>query len=122
MCALTQSQDTRIRNRPALSEVVLLSLGTGTSMVYIEGKRLDWGFGQWAKPLVSLIMDGVSGIADYQCQMLLGNNYHRLAPVFPPGLSLPLDAIKRVPDMVQFAKDVNLSATTRWMNTYWMSD
>lgn len=122
MCALTQTQDTRIRNRPALSEVVLVSLGTGTSLVYIPGKRLDWGFAQWAKPLVSLMLDGVSGIADYQCQKILGEQYHRLAPVFPPGVSLPLDAVKRIPDMVQFAEAVDLSATTKWLRKYWIAD
>lgn len=122
MCALAQTQDTRIRNRPAISEVVLLSLGTGTSLIYIPGNRLDWGFAQWAKPLVSLIMDGVSGIANYQCQNILGEKYHRLAPVFPPGISFPLDAVKRVPDMVRFAMDIDLSDTARWLSKYWLAD
>jgi len=122
MCALTQTQDTRIGNHPALSEVVLLSLGTGTSLVYIPGKRLDWGFAQWAKPLISLMLDGVSGIADYQCQKILAEQYHRLAPVFPPGVSLPLDAVKRIPDMVQFAEGVDLSAATKWLHKYWVAD
>jgi len=121
MCALTQTQDARIRNRPAISEVALLSLGTGTSLVYIPGKRLDWGFAQWVKPLISLMLDGVSGIADYQCQKILGDQYHRLAPVFPPGVSLPLDAVKRVPDMIQFAEGADLTATTKWLRKYWLA-
>ena len=121
MCALTQTQDARIRNRPAISEVALLSLGTGTSLVYIPGKRLDWGFAQWVKPLISLMLDGVSGIADYQCQKILGDQYHRLAPVFPPGVSLPLDAVKRVPDMVQFAEGADLAAATKWLRKYWLA-
>ncbi|HLB50507.1 MAG TPA: patatin-like phospholipase family protein [Anaerolineales bacterium] len=121
MCALTQTQDARIRNRPAISEVALLSLGTGTSLVYIPGKRLDWGFAQWVKPLISLMLDGVSGIADYQCQKILGEQYHRLAPVFPPGVSLPLDAVKRVPDMIQFAEGADLTATTKWLRKYWLA-
>jgi len=121
MCALTQTQDARIRNRPAISEVALLSLGTGTSLVYIPGKRLDWGFAQWVKPLISLMLDGVSGIADYQCQKILGEQYHRLAPVFPPGVSLPLDAVKRVPDMIQFAEGADLAATTKWLRKYWLA-
>ena len=108
-------------NRPAISEVALLSLGTGTSLVYIPGKRLDWGFAQWVKPLISLMLDGVSGIADYQCQKILGEQYHRLAPVFPPGVSLPLDAVKRVPDMIQFAEGADLAATTKWLRKYWLA-
>lgn len=120
MCALTQTQDARIRNRPALSEVELLSLGTGTSLVYIPGKRLDWGLAQWAQPLISLMLDGVSGIADYQCSKILGDQYHRLAPVFPPGVSLPIDGVKRVPDMVLFAGGVDLTATAQWLRKNWI--
>ncbi|HXF84440.1 MAG TPA: patatin-like phospholipase family protein [Anaerolineales bacterium] len=122
MCALAQTQDVRIRNRPALEEIVMLSIGTGTSLVYIPGKRHNWGFAQWAKPLISLILDGVSGIADYQCRKILGEDYHRLAPVFPPGVSLPLDAVDRIPDMVRFAEGVDLSATIRWLRKHWMAD
>ena len=123
MCALTQTQDARIgKLRPALADVVLLSLGTGTSLVYIPGTRLDWGYAQWAKPLISLLMDGVSGIADYQCQKLLGEQYCRLAPVFPPGVSYPLDAVKRVPEMVKFAEGIELTDTAKWLRKYWMTD
>jgi len=28
-------------------------------------------------------MDGVGGIADYQCKQILGSRYHHLAPKFP---------------------------------------
>ena len=120
MCALTQTQDPRIRNRPALSQVELLSLGTGTSLVYIPGKRLDWGLAQWAQPLISLMLDGVAGIADYQCSKILGDQYHRLAPVLPPGVSLPIDGVKRIPDMVLFAGGVDLTATTQWLRKNWI--
>ena len=121
MCALTQTQDERVRNRPALPDIVLFSLGTGTSLTFIPGKRLDWGLAQWAKPLVSLMLDSDSGIADYQCQKLIGKRYHRLAPVFPPGVSLPLDAIKRIPDMIQFAEGIDLASTIKWLKKNWMA-
>lgn len=120
MCALTQTQDTRTRNRPALSEIQLLSLGTGTPLVYVKGQRLDWGFAQWAQPLISLMLDGVAGIADYQCDKILGSRYHRLAPLFPPGVTLPIDSVKNVPDMIQFALSVDISPTVRWLQKNWM--
>jgi hypothetical protein len=120
MCALAQSQDTRFSPRPALEEVALLSLGTGTVLVYIPGKTLNWGYAQWAKPLVSLMLDGSGGIADYQCRQLLGERYHRLAPVFPPGVSMPMDAVHRIPEMVQFAQGVDLAETITWLQTYWV--
>src|SRR5512135_383163 len=122
MCALAQTQDIRSGDRPALADVVLLSLGTGTSLTYIPGTELDWGLAQWVKPLVSLILDGVSGIAHYQSQKLLGEHYHRVAPVFQPGVSLPLDAVKRVPEMIQFAEGIDLSATIEWLGKYWLGD
>ena len=53
------------------------------SLTYITGKNLDWGYAQWAKPLVSLMLDGVGGIADYQCKQILGNQLP------PPGAQVP---------------------------------
>ena len=120
MCALAQSQDSRIRKTPALSEVRLLSLGTGTSLEYIQGRELDWGYAQWARPLVSLMLDGVSGIADYQCEQLLGDKYHRLAPIFPPKVSIPMDSVDHIPYMTEFAETLDLKPTIRWIKKHWM--
>ena len=119
MCALSQTQDNRNSNRPSLSDVVLLSLGTGTSLTYIKGKTLDWGYAQWVKPLISLMLDGVVGIADYQCKQILGDRYLRIAPKFPPGVSIPLDGVKRVPDMINFANNVSLTDAVAWLKTNW---
>ncbi len=122
MCALAQSQDTRIQGRSALSEVALLSVGTGTSLVHIEGKNLDWGQAQWVKPLISLMLDGVAGIADYECQQILGERYCRIAPVFPPGVSMPLDAVQpdRIQAMVTLANQTDLKAASKWVREKWM--
>ncbi|MCW8985381.1 MAG: patatin-like phospholipase family protein [Thermoanaerobaculales bacterium] len=121
MCALAQTQDKRYRPTPLLDRVELLSLGTGTSLFYIRGKTLDWGYAQWIKPLISLMLDGISGIADYQCQQMLRNRYHRLAPVFPPDVSIPMDEVKKIPYMIQFAESLDLRQTVRWMRRHWMA-
>ena len=65
MAALAQSQDERARipQRPSLADISLLSIGTGRSLSRITGKRHDWGYAQWAKPLLRLMFDAVSGIA-----------------------------------------------------------
>ena len=124
MCALAQTQDEKYFDPPAsISEVVLLSFGTGTSLYYIEGKRHDWGYAQWIKPLIDLMLDGISGIADYQCRQILRNRYHRLAPVFPSDISIPMDGVDRMDDMLAFAGDdnlVNLQGTIDWMTAHWM--
>jgi len=129
MCAVAQTQDSRNKFNPKLDDVVLLSLGTGTSLTYIKGNNLNWGYAQWVKPLITLMMDGVNGIAHYQCKQLLGDRYKRLAPVFPPGISMGLDDVARAPEMVQFANSLNLpnkkdpdwESTVKWMKSTWMN-
>lgn len=121
MCALAQSQDERVYQEcPSLSDITLLSLGTGTSLTHIVGKNLDWGLGQWARPLISILLDGVSGIADFQCSKLLRKNYHRLSPIFPPGVTIEMDEIHRIPEMLRFAEDVDLTGTVNWIRQYWL--
>lgn len=120
MCALAQSQDKRFFKDPNISEVVLLSLGTGTSLVFIKGKEHDWGYAQWSKPLISLMMDGVAGIADYQCKQILGDNYFRFAPVFPADISVPMDDVGKIPYMIDFANSRNLDETIKWIKNFWI--
>lgn len=122
MCALAQTQDARYKPTPTLDEVVLLSLGTGTSLFHIKRKNLDWGYAQWIKPLVSLMLDGSTGIADYQCHQMLHERYHRLAPVFPPGTSVPMDGVKKIPEMISFAESTRITKTAGWIRRHWMGD
>ena len=66
------------------------------------------------------MLDGVMGVADYQCRQILGGNYHRLAPVFsPPDMVIPFDGVKRIPDLVAFAEKVDISKTVEWLKTVW---
>ncbi|MDO9694201.1 MAG: patatin-like phospholipase family protein [Candidatus Latescibacteria bacterium] len=119
MCALAQSLDRRYSPTPLLDEVVLLSLGTGTSLNYIKGAVHNWGYVQWIKPLVSIMLDGTAGIADYQCHQILGDRYHRLAPVFPRGMSIPMDGVDRIPYMTEYAQSLDLTATIDWLKATW---
>jgi hypothetical protein len=120
MCALAQSQDRRYMDPPPeLEDIVLFSLGTGQSLHTIKGLKLDWGFAQWAKPIIEVMKGGVSGIADYQCRRMLGGRYARLAPTFAPDKSYPMDAIDRLPELIQFATDLDLGATDTWLDDNW---
>lgn len=119
MCALAQSQDLRYFEAPKLSDVVLLSLGTGTSLTFIEGQKHDWGYLQWAKPIIGLMLDGVSGIADYECKQILRENYFRLAPVFPYDVSVPMDDADKIPYMIEFANKIDISEAVSWLNQHW---
>jgi patatin-like phospholipase/acyl hydrolase len=117
MAALTQTQDPRaeLNPRPTLGDIRLLSLGTGTILSYVKGKSQDWGFAQWAKPLISLLLDASMGIADYQCRQILREGYHRLAPVFPPNVNIKLDEWKRSQELIDFGTDVDVDPTVQWL-------
>jgi patatin-like phospholipase/acyl hydrolase len=119
MCALAQTQDNRTNPTPSLDDIVLLSLGTGTSLHYIKGKANDWGYTQWIKPLINLMLDGTVGIAHYQCEQMLQKQYHRLAPVFPKGETYAMDDTKKIPDLVKFAENLRIDKTINWLKTYW---
>jgi len=121
MCALAQTQDVRIPadERANLAELRLLSLGTGRSLRYIEGKTHDWGYVQWVRPLLDVMLDGVNGVAHYQCSQLLSTRYHRLAPTFPPGRHIGMDAVTDIPYLVDFASRLDLSTTREWLHANW---
>jgi hypothetical protein len=121
MCALAQTQDSRLlaNERADLAELRLLSFGTGRTLRYLEGDRLDWGYWQWVRPLIDVMLDGVNGIADYQCTQLLGEHYHRLAPTFPPEKSIGMDAVDQIPYLIDFANSLDLSSTADWLRANW---
>jgi len=119
MCALAQSQDQRIGRTPATQDVTLLSLGTGSSLIYVPGASHDWGHAQWAQALLGVMFDGTIGIADYQCRQLLGARYHRVAPAFAPGEAFPLDCVDRIAEMVAFAEKVDIAPAAKWLRRNW---
>ena len=120
MCALAQTQDPRIPEGIRLEDVVLLSMGTGTSLQFIAEKQPDWGDAQWIEPLLSIMLDGVSGIADYQCRRILGERYFRMAPVFPTGTAVAMDDADMVPYMAELAAAVDIGEAARWLRTAWL--
>ncbi len=120
MCALAQTQDNRYSPKPPLDDVLLLSLGTGTSLQYIKGPTHNWGYAQWVKPLIDLMLDGTAGIADYQCRQILGSRYHRLAPVFPVGVTVPMDDVSKIPYMTEFAETLTIDDTITWLKQTWI--
>jgi patatin-like phospholipase/acyl hydrolase len=121
MCALAQVLDSRVpkNERADLSDVRLLSLGTGRSLVHVEGDSLDWGYVEWVRPLLGLILDGTSGIADYQCRQMLGERYFRLAPTFPADKEIAMDDVDQVPYLVEFAERVDLVPLVAWLRSNW---
>jgi len=117
MAALTQALDRRSKTRPpAMEHIRLLSFGTGLNRQFIRGQRLDWGYAQWARPIIRLMMDGMMGVADYQCRQLLGDRYHRLAPALPK--PVPMDAVRQTAALVRYAGQASLTDTLAWLRKY----
>jgi hypothetical protein len=112
MAALAQALDSGTGNQP-LGEIRLLSLGTGLTSTFIDGHDHDWGIAQWAKPLISLMIDGVGGVADYQCAHLLGSRYFRLCPLLP--VAWKLDDAVDIPGMIAAADAVDLGPVLAWV-------
>jgi len=121
LVALVQaiSQSNIPAERAKLDDVVLLSVGTGISLTYIKGQTLDWGFAQWVKPLIDILMDGVAGISDYQARELLGSRYRRLQVVFDANESIPMDAVKKLDRMDEIGRTFDLTETKNWILENW---
>ncbi|HEY6319000.1 MAG TPA: patatin-like phospholipase family protein [Acidimicrobiia bacterium] len=120
MCAVAQTQDRRndVSDRGDLAQLVLLSLGTGRALQYIKGSH-DWGQLQWVRPLIDLMLDGVNGIADYQCRHLLRDRYYRFAPTFEPGVTIGQDAVDQIPFLVDYARGLDLTGLIEWLTERW---
>jgi patatin-like phospholipase/acyl hydrolase len=122
MAALAQTQDPRaeIDDRPRVDELALLSFGTGAVANYLTGQRLNWGISQWGAPLINIMIDGVAGVATYQCVQLLRERFHRVQPFIPPNNPIALDQWRKRDDLVAYGRSFDLTGTIRWMEQFWM--
>jgi patatin-like phospholipase/acyl hydrolase len=124
MAALTQALDSRseIPDKPTLDDIRLLSVGTGRPPNGINMKNrkyLDWGFVQWGKYLLDIIMDGSMGTAHYQCEQLLGEeHYQRLNPVLVDAIGL--DACDKTDEMEFIGLTYPLEGHIEWLKKSWM--
>ena len=118
MAAIAQALDGRNQagERATLDGIKLLSVGTGASLQYIDGVNHDWGDAQWIKPILNVMMDGSVGVADFECQQLLGDSYCRVEPIFPAGKSFPMDDVSKVVDLMDLANSFDLTTTVAWLN------
>jgi patatin-like phospholipase/acyl hydrolase len=112
MCALAQAlqPDT---GKQKLRDLRLLSVGTGYNPKFVAAQDEDWGFVQWAPHVISLMMEGSMGLADYQCKQLLHNRYLRINPVLP--VPVGLDGLDQVPMMKSLAVQYDLQEARTWV-------
>lgn len=115
MCALAQALDPGTGGQ-RLVDVALFSLSTGRYPRFLESEGGDWGWVQWARPLIDLILEGMVDVADYQCARVLGRRYHRLDPGLVEPISL--DEVGKITDLLTVAEQVPLKETVRWLSRY----
>jgi patatin-like phospholipase/acyl hydrolase len=115
MCAVAQALEPHTGGQ-RITDVRLLSVGTGYNPHFLDAQDEDWGFIQWIPHLITLFMDGAVGLADYQCKQLLGKRYHRLNVILPKPMDL--DAVDEIPTMKLIANQLDLTDTKAWLKRY----
>ncbi|HEU5013852.1 MAG TPA: patatin-like phospholipase family protein [Roseiflexaceae bacterium] len=118
MAALAQALNDKT-GKQQVGDVCMLSLGTGTNPTFIAGDNHDWGVAQWARPIISLMMDGGMGVADYECAQILDSRYHRLSCILDE--VIPLDCYQKVDILIKYADAVDISATVAWLGEHVVS-
>ncbi len=89
LCAYAEARKLKFdnsRQKPTAKNMVILSLGTGTtSKPYYYKKAKDWGMVQWIKPIIDIMMSGVAETVDYQLKQIyeavgIPKQYLRISP------------------------------------------
>lgn len=116
MCAVAQALD-KGTGKQKLNKITVLSIGTGVLPKYVSGFNENWGYLQWAPHLITIMMDGVSGVADFQCKQILGPRYLRLDVLFDRDISL--DKVEEMPYLIQLADREEIEETKKWFTKYY---
>jgi hypothetical protein len=116
MCALAQALHPETGGQK-LRQVTLLSMGTGRYSKFLPEQDSDWGLVQWAPHLLSLMIEGNVGLADYQCRQILGKRYLRMNPILPKPIGM--DQVSQIPLLKEVAEKVNLDDAIRWLKRYY---
>ncbi len=106
-----------LRNKTPLESIKVLSVGAGASGRYVKGNNHDWGAAQWGPKLLYMMLEGPIEIANFQCEMILKDRFHRCNP--PLGESFSLDNWKKIPALVDLAEGYDLEPTLEWLEENW---
>ena len=118
-----------------LKDISMLSVGTGINPNYIQDEDEDRGWAKWllrfepsqlrfnALPLVYMMWEGSTGLANYQCEQFLRDRFHRLDLALPKVVDI--DEVKKM----KLLKDVAFSdrayemilSAIDWLDSdYWL--
>lgn len=117
MCALAQTQDARNRMSIPMAAVRMLSLGTGVYPQPLKQDEESWGLAQWAPELVSVLTDGVLGVADYQVRQTLGaDKYVRLSTTLDEQIAM--DDTSKLGMLQRIGDDIDVSTALALINRW----
>jgi patatin-like phospholipase/acyl hydrolase len=89
LCAYSEARTLEFdsnRKKPVAAEMAILSIGTGNiDTPYKFNKAKDWGLVEWIKPVIDIMMSGVSETVDYHMRQIFdasekSNQYLRIDP------------------------------------------
>jgi patatin-like phospholipase/acyl hydrolase len=116
-----------LRHEPnlVLSDIRLLSVGTGLTPMIVTTDTTGWGVIQWmlnpfhtpSGPLLNILFDGVVNADHFMSKQLLGSRYCRLNP--PLARPTMLDDWKAVPQLIETASNFKLDSTIEWIRSNW---
>jgi uncharacterized protein len=119
LCAMAQALDRRWRNHPRLSDLRLLSIGSGHRIAYLEGDEHHWGVVQWGARIIPILMEASQETTHFQCLQILGEfQYCRVQPIFYEDYRM--DSADKIPEIMDFAlRSVNLTRAVEWVRKNW---
>jgi len=100
-----------------ITNINLLSIGTGFNPTFISGKKLDWGVSQWAPFLIQLLIDASMATVDFQCKKLLDTRYCRINTALPEKIAL--DDVSKLDLLVEYADQVDLTSAINYLQKNW---
>jgi uncharacterized protein len=112
MAAVAQALDATTGGQE-LDDLRVFSLGTGLTPQFVAGDEMNWGLAQWAPVLANMMIEGMMGVADYECRRLLNERYFRLGPVLPE--PVPLDGVEKIPDLIEYANQADITSAADWL-------
>jgi patatin-like phospholipase/acyl hydrolase len=95
LCAYAEART--MEGNPTASKMVVLSLGTGqTKRRFLYEDAKDWGMAGWIRPLIDILMSGVSETVDYQLRQMFDavnapEQYLRIDPMLAEPVSPEMD-------------------------------
>jgi patatin-like phospholipase/acyl hydrolase len=119
LAALAHARDETLdtTERPKFENIVLLSIGTGKVPRFIDGSKHDWGYAQWTRILVDMMLEGSVELVDKICRPLLGSRYHRLCPRLPH--TIHADEWRKRDELVALGEEVEIQETVEWLRRDW---